>query len=96
MVKLGPFTFNWQVIDGLLHLYVTAPFTKVRFYQSRTAPVWGKLLGHYNVPVSQAPYVVCSVQFSYVIGRVEVTAYIADTTTAMRAGLLPVKSPDCA
>ena len=90
MIKLGPFTFTWQVIDSLLHLYVSAPFTKIQFYQSQTPPDDGKLIGHYNVPVSQAPYIVCAVSFQFVF-KASVVVYIADTTTALRAGKLPLK-----
>ena len=87
MIKLGPFTFTWQVIDDLLHLYVTAPFTKIQFYQAKAPPAGGHLIGHWNVPVSQAPYIVCSASFRFIL-KASVVAYVADTTTALRAGVL--------
>lgn len=90
MIKVGPIKFVFQVVDGMLQLGVITTFAEFYLRQSKTPPDdIAVLIGMYDVPVNTAPYLVVEVKFGFAWFKRTVSAYIADTTTALRAGKLP-------
>jgi hypothetical protein len=92
MTKIGPVKFVFNVIDGMIQLGVITTFAEFWLRQSKQPPSdIAILIGTYDVPVSQAPYIVLDVKFGLPWFKRTVSGYVADTSTLVRAG----KSPSC-
>jgi hypothetical protein len=96
VTKVGPIKFSFIVVDGMVRIGVITTFAEFWLRQSKEPPEdIAVLIGSYNVPVNTAPYLIIDVKFGLAWFKRTVSAYVADTTTALRAGKLPVGAKFC-
>lgn len=93
MTKIGPIKFLFSVVDGMIKLGVVTTFAEFWLRQSRKLPEdIAILIGIYDVPVNTAPYLIIDVKFGLPWFKRTVSAYVADTTTLVRAGRSPLSN----